>query len=122
MRRKAFSLVLVVVLTGLIGITLAVVARSFRGSIVQGRLDELEIRASQMVASGQAWAYRHPEGVRAIRAEVPLELPVLGLLPEGMSGRLVIERASEEDARIVARVEDGRRVSRCTARIRHRDR
>lgn len=115
-RRRAFSLVLAVVLTGMIGMTLTVIVRTAHQAFVAGHMDELDIRCTQVLISAKAWAARNAGELRALAPDAVRDLDVTGLLPPECQGRLQFQvRADGRSVDIRARVARGRWVAAAQA-------
>ncbi|MFQ5422762.1 MAG: hypothetical protein ACE5F9_02155 [Phycisphaerae bacterium] len=107
--RRAYTVVLAIVLIGLIGITLAVLARYFVSTTRSTRAADLEVRAAQLLAGGQEWITDHAEQCGALSLGAIIELPVDDLMPAGSQASLTITRTSDERVMtLTARVARGR--------------
>ncbi len=110
--RRAYTVVMAIVLIGLIGITLAVLARYFVGTTRSARATDLEVRAAQLLAGGQEWVAAHAERCGALPAGAAIELPVDNLVPAGSQASLTLARpAKDRVLTLTARVARGRQAA-----------
>ncbi len=109
-RRRAYSLLLAIVLIGAVGVTLGLMARQFVASTRTVRAVALDVRVSQLVAGGRAWIEANPEACSLLAVGEDVELPVQGLLPPKHQGSLTIARLEDARLEIHARVLFGRQA------------
>ena len=111
-RRRGYMLLLAIVLIGAIGLTLALIGRHFIGMTRATRFSDLDVRAAQLVASGQDWIEFHPDQCADLQGDQTISLDLADLLPPGAEGRLILSRNGSDDLlMIAASVRRGRQAS-----------
>lgn len=111
-RRRGFMLIVAVMLMVLFGVTLAVLGAHFAGTIRAARAEDLEIRATQILHSGVAWAEQHRDDLPQAGAS-PEEktVDVSGLCGPNQTASLTFRRADDGSGWVVAvRVQRGGHV------------
>ena len=117
-KRRAFSVLLAVVLVGAVGLTLGLLARHFVGMARSVRFAELDVHASQLLADGREWASHHASQCAALAPGESIALPTDGLVPSGAEAELRITRSADgHDLIGTAMVGTGGLISRCESTI-----
>src|SRR5689334_18081661 len=107
-RRRGFMLIVALFVVLLIGIALSLLARHFVGLTRTSQGTMVDVRAAQLLASGQEWALAHPAECRLLAPGAAIDLPVTDTVPPAASASLRITRG-RDDVLITARVQQGRR-------------
>jgi hypothetical protein len=110
-RRRAYLLLLAVVLMGGVAMTLTLIARHTIVSVRTSIRHRFDIRAAQLVADAQAWIALHSDRVAALEPGEAIELDPADVLPPAMTGSLQIRRTGNAGLLVRAKIQSGEQVA-----------
>src|SRR5437870_394804 len=107
-RRRGFSLIFAIFIVTRLGATLVLLARGFAIRYQSTSIEVLDVRAAQLMASGQAWARAHSDEVAKLSRGQSIDLPISDLVPPGSEATLRVGREDGGAVMIAATVHHGR--------------
>lgn len=94
-RHRGATLILVIVVIGAVGLTIALLGRHFVGMKRSVIFSSSDVYAAQLLTSGQAWASLHKEKCDALAPGESIHLSTKGLIPSGAKATIKISRSQD---------------------------
>ncbi len=117
-RHRGATIILVIVVIGAVGLTIALLGRHFVGMKRSVQFSSSDVYAAQLLTSGQAWASLHKEKCDALAPGEAIHLSTKNLVPPGAKSTIEISRSPDtHHLTVTATVRLGRIGGRQVARL-----